>query len=69
MISDGTDDALPWDCQFCRSVGAQVKTAESSALAHLALEFLDADKLINYSPSVRFSQAVTSFATFSSAPT
>ena len=44
MISDGTDDAVPWDCQFCRSVGAQVKTAESSALAHLALEFLDADK-------------------------
>jgi len=31
-------------CQSCRSVGAQVKTAESSALAHLALEFLDADK-------------------------
>jgi hypothetical protein len=69
MISDGTDDALPWDCHFCRSVGAHVKTAESSALAHLVLEFLDADKLINYSPSVRFSQAATSFATFSSAPT
>jgi hypothetical protein len=68
MISDGTDDALV-GLSFCRSVEAQVKTAESSALAHLALEFLDADKLINYSSSVRFSQAVTSFATFSSAPT
>ena len=50
MISDGTDDALV-GLSFCRSVEAQVKTAESSALAHLVLEFLDADKLINYSPA------------------
>jgi hypothetical protein len=35
MISDGTDDALPWIDSFCRSVGAQVKTA-GAALAHLA---------------------------------
>jgi hypothetical protein len=54
---------------FAAALEHRLKPPESSALAHLALEFLDADKVINYSPTIGFSQAVTIFATFSSAPT